>query len=49
MLEMRTFLLRVLESFEVDWAFEAVRPKMANYWMMEFFDFFIRFADVAPE
>ncbi|KAF2809791.1 cytochrome P450 [Mytilinidion resinicola] len=45
MIEMRTFLLKVLERFDISWAYKDLRLRTANYWMMEYFDFFVQFKE----
>jgi cytochrome P450 len=42
MMEMRAFVVKVLTRFDVNWA-SSTRPRIANYWMMEYFDFYIKF------
>lgn len=45
MIEMRAFVVKVLTRFDVAWA-SSTRPKTANYWMMEYFNFYVRFSNV---
>jgi len=45
MTEMRAFIVKVLTQLDVDWA-SSIRPRTANYWMMEYFDFYIKFSEV---
>ena len=46
MMEMRTFVIKVFTRLDVEWA-SSTRPRTANYWMMEYFDFYVRFTDAA--
>lgn len=46
MMEMRAFVVRVLTRLNVEWA-SSTRPSTANYWMMEYFDFHVKFTDAS--
>ena len=49
MLELRMFLITVLQEFDIVWAFVQPKPRIDMYWIIEHYGLDVRFKERASD